>query len=507
MSLACVLTSCGEIKPLGEESPQTGGQFTEGIVKVSSMDPALASTVSERILADQLYDGLTAWDARTFDPVPKLASNWEVSQDKLHWTFHLRNGAKASNGDPITALDVKRSLEHVARRSVGSPLADTLAPITGFAAFNSSDAVPSLTGIVVVDSATVRIDLDTPFAELPQALGSPAFGITHLAADNSIVSTGPYFMESRVGDEAVTLAKVPGAETYIDKVIVKLYPSANAAYSDFVSGRLDWSIVPPDSANAAGSRFGSHLFRASLRGLYLSFNLNNPKFSDLRFREAIAHAIDRTALARKLNFGDADVLNDIVTSAGKGSPTGGCGGKCTYDPGRSKELLNQIFGNNPIPPVNVDLASGAPFTDAPSKQLVDDLAAVGITATIRPTPVDQFGNVTVSPDRELFQTSWSANYPSSDAFLPPLFMSNSRSNVSGFKDINIDAELSAAQGEPDPVLRVRNYQQAERDILAQLPVIPLAQFPIESVAKRNVHSLVPMPTGNFDISAVWLARS
>ncbi len=503
-AVALLVSSCSSSKSNSEEPPVRGGVLKQGLVAVTSFDPAMAQSVSDRVLADELYDGLTAWDSNTLGPVPALAAWWESTDDKQKWTFHLRDGVKAANGEPLTAEDVKLSLEHLMRKTTASPSAELLRSIVGYDAFVNGPPTARIEGITVAGN-DIEFRLDAPFGDFASLLGNPAFGIAHYTADGNPVSTGPFVMGVNEPGKAATLNKSNLVPTWLDGIQVTFYPNVDASYAAFENNELDWSPVPAAKAQEAGTKYGRHLFRPSLRTLYLSFNLQSPKFGDVRFREAINHAINRSAVVAKIG-GDSRPLSRLVSDASQGSNGVGCADKCVYDPAVARDLLHQAFPDGKIPIINLDLSADAPFNADAIKQITDDLTAVGIPSVVANPPSSQFAPVTVSPDRGLFQTAWSAAYPMPSAFLTPLYLSNAPANVSGLKDMSIDQRLVAAELEKSPITRVNLYETIERDLLGVLAVaVPLATFPIDSVATANVRGLTPLPTGNFDAGDVWLS--
>src|SRR4051812_10204354 len=102
-----LLSACGSS---GTPKPKKGGTLNIGLVTPNSTDPMMASTVSERVLADALYDGLTAWDPKTLVAAPSLSERWQASTDGKSWIFRLKTGIVAANGDVITPFDVKTTL-------------------------------------------------------------------------------------------------------------------------------------------------------------------------------------------------------------------------------------------------------------------------------------------------------------------------------------------------------------------------------------------------------------
>lgn len=500
---ALSLGACGEDKATNTpaETTREGDIFRQGLVRLTSEDPAKAQTVSERLVADELYDGLTAWNAVKQTAEPALASRWQVSQDQLQWTFALREDAKATNGERVTSADVKRTLEHIARRSTATLLSETLSPIKGWAELNSG-AQPDLGGVVVLDESTVRIDLITPFSELDALLSNPSFGIVHLGAAGGNFGTGPYVAAEKSAD-SWKLRKVEGARAHLDEVNITFFADARASFAAFKSGSLDWTPIVPTDATEAGNTYGTSLFKPSLRTVSLTFNLNNPKFADPRFREAIVRAVKRADVASKLDI-NASVLNGIVPEGVVGEQSGGCGTLCFPDQNGAKQLVKDVFPNG-APAITIDVAKGSPFTDASTQQIVDDLAAVGIPATVRATDADKFSAVTVNPDRELFQTSWAGLYPTAGAFIDPLYRSSSPSNVSGLKREEVDRFVNEAFKTSSLEGRVNAYRDAETSAMRQLPVLPIAQIPTDSVKSNRIRGISILPTGTFDIANVWAA--
>lgn len=498
---AFVATACGSSSTPAAPTERVleGGTFRQGLVRLASQDPAKAQSVSERVMADQLYDGLTAWNTVKNQAGPSLATAWTVSDDGLHWSFTLAN-AKASNGAAVTATDVKRTFEHIARRGTGSLLAETLSPVAGWSDFTNNASASSLAGIAAVDAKTVNIDLVTPFAELPSLLSNPSFGIVHYEGD-STYSTGPFMVGKQDGD-VWTLAKVPGARSHLDAVQTTFFDNASASYAAFKTGALDWTPVAPADVRDASAAYGTSLFKPSLRTLGLSFNLNNPKFADVRFREAIVRATERAALATKLDL-NASVMNGIVPESVVGEQAGGCGSLCFYDRNEAASLVKQVYPNG-SPPIVVDIVKGS-FSDAAATQLTENLAAIGVTATVRATDPTAFAGVTVDPNREMFQTSWSAAYPTAGAFIDPLYRSGAAANVSGLKSAPVDKFLDEAFKSESYDGRINAYRDAEKAAMKELPVMPVAQFPATSVQSSRMRGISLSPMGTFDIADVWAA--
>ena len=157
-------------------TPRRGGVLRVGLTSPSSLDPALARTPDELLLAGQLFASLTAYDPASGEPVPALAASWQASADERSWEFTLAAGRRFSDGGPLTAADVASSLERVARLGSASPGASLLAGVHGIARYATGGAT-RLDGVTTPAPDVVRIVLDRPLAVLPSLLGSPNLGI------------------------------------------------------------------------------------------------------------------------------------------------------------------------------------------------------------------------------------------------------------------------------------------------------------------------------------------
>jgi ABC-type oligopeptide transport system substrate-binding subunit len=510
-AVALVAGACtGSSKSTKPPKPTSGGILRIGITAASSLDPAQARTVEQLLVADQLFDGLTAFDPRTHKVVPALASRWTVSADQKQFDFFLRPDAIFSNSRPITANDVVYSLNRVAKKGSGSPGAELLELVTGYADTALKGSTATLAGVTAPSPDVVHIALDQPFAVLPVVLSSPVFGVVPQEAVEAStpafaeqpVGSGPFAVKNRTSS-AIHLARAPKSKALLDGIDLIGYDGVAAAYNAFGRGELDWSQVPPEQVLAANRRFGRSGFVPYAAELLYGFNLKNPKFADERFREAIVRAIDRRALVRAVYDDIYDPLDGIVVSGIPGSSNNVCE-TCGHDVERAKALVTAVYPSG-APEVFLDYDAGT-IRDALANAIQADLKEVGITATLRPKPFNDYLNFEVSGQQELFLLGWIAAYPSPEAFLGPLFATGSRNNLVGFNQAAFDTALKVARSQPDDARRATLYQEAERLVLGQVPVIPILQYEVHSVIAKRVNALTLSPTGTFDGSRVWLTR-
>lgn len=490
-------------------SPAAGGVLRVGVTELASLDPARARTIDQQLVADQLFDSLTALDGGSKLIVPSLAARWQASPDQRQWDFHMRPGASFSNGRAITPADVKYSLERVARPGSGSPAADLLQPVKGYLDLRQGAA--ELAGITVPAPDVVRISLEQPWSVLPEVMASPVFGVVPKEAveapppalpfADSPVGSGPFRLEHR-RRQSLSLVPSEGSRARVGGVEVMEFETPGAAYSAFTEGDLDWVQVPPDDIEGAARRYGKGGFSPYVAELFYGFNLKSPKFADRRFREALVRGIDRHAIVAAVYQETVRPIDGIVLEGLSDFQPANCG-RCGHDPERARALVAEVFGFGERPEVGLDYDAD-PTQDAVASAIRAGLQEVGVKVTVRPRPAEQYDEFVVSGQQELFRLGWIAAYPSADAFLAPLFASTSANNLTQFASPAVDDLLRRARTEPDAAARKTLYRQAERAVLGEFVVMPIAQFRLNAVVNPRVRNLQANVLGTFDASRVTL---
>ncbi len=512
--LLAVLAACsggGEpaaVRRGGDEPPP--GVLRVGIERPQSLDPAQARTPSELLVADQLFDGLTTYDPETLAVLPALAVSWKASADQKRWDFTLRPGATFANFRNITPADVKYTLDRIAKKGSSSPAAAQLDSVAGFRALNVEGKGESLSGVTAPAADVVRIELDQPLSSLPAVLGHPTFGIVpreSVTAESpgfavQPIGSGPFLLQTRT-DELLHLVPAPGTPNLpLRAVDFHLQDDAAASYDAFLAGRLDWTSVPPDRVEQVAERQGPSGSRPYLGELFYGFNLKNPKYADVRFRQAIVAAIDREAIVRVVYGPSAKVLRGLIPEGVPGAQADACAERCRRDVVRARDLLSQAFpAGKPVPEVQIDFDDDG-TQRAVAQAIQANLQEAGIPSALRPHTYADYLRFAISGQQELFRLGWIGAYPSADAFLTPLFQTGLRDNITGFTSTPVDNTLKNGRAEADETKRIGAYQAAEKLVLDQMPIMPLAQFQFQSVSADRVSGLVVSGLGTFDATKV-----
>jgi ABC-type oligopeptide transport system substrate-binding subunit len=292
------------------------------------------------------------------------------------------------------------------------------------------------------------------------------------------LGNGPFQLSGAlVPNQPIVLVPNPlhaGGHPKVAQVALSPYQDVGAAYAAWRSGQLDWTAFPPDKTGEV-----RHLYRpsslirptAGLDGLVLP--LTAAPTSNPLFREALSLAIDRTRIGRYV-VGNSllpanGLVPPLVPGAWASNPTAPCS-SCTYDPPWARQLLAQS---------GVRVAGVFPLYFAPGtgeeawvRAAAGDIASVlGIDARALPLPASPQATSGAGPGATAFARSM--RYPTPDDFLGSLVGSGGRDNASGYANPAVDSLLAGAPSIADAGLRAARYQQAERLVLGDLPVVPL----------------------------------
>jgi ABC-type transport system substrate-binding protein len=512
-------------EPPGRE----GGVVRLGLAGPIVVDPPYASPASpsDQMVLDLLYDGLTQIAPADVPPTATgaLAERWTADAAQRVWRFTLAEGTTFSSGRPLVAADVVASLTHVIAGGDASPAALQLELVHGFRDYLDGRS-PSVAGLRAPDDRTVEVTLDAPLAQLPVLLAAPAYGITDVRALAAIGSAGPasgptgtatpaqlstlpltgrWQVGTGVGGVAHLVRRlVPAAvaaPAHLDAVDLHPYADDEAAYDAFDAGDVDWAPVPHDRYGEAVRAHGDAAFAPFQAELLLGLRVDQAPLTDVRLRQAIAHAIDRRALVRTVYPDHASRLDAIAPVPLTGLPSDLV---LRYDPAASRRLLREAFPPGSVPTVRLDVEA-SPATTALMRAVAASLEAVGIPTTLQPRSLEDHQRLLVSGQQQVFTLSWLGGYRSADAVLDPLLRSTSADNLLGLSDPAIDAALAAARSTPDLATAVARWRDVEVAALGQAVVVPIAQFRTEVVVAPSVLGLRHALDGTVDWSAVRLS--
>jgi peptide/nickel transport system substrate-binding protein len=308
-------------RPVAAQTQQGTLVFAVESLSAQTMDPILEARPGNAIYQAPMYDSLVGFDFQKGGVGPGVAESWELSEDGLTWTFHLRPGQKFHNGDPLTAQDVKFSLQR------------QMAPnSTASAAATLRRAIKS---IDVVDDLTLRVNTNSPQIGLPPSLSravAPEGAVMPKAYIEKVgeeefrrkpIGSGPWrFVRSVPGDriefEAVDYPHWRGTPHFKNLQIL-LVPEESTRIAMVRTGEAAIASIGPDTMLSA-SRGGLEVLSvpATMQALYQFWGAYRPEFKDSpianpKVRRALSLAIDRQAIIDNVMNGLAGMPYPFAT--------------------------------------------------------------------------------------------------------------------------------------------------------------------------------------------------
>ena len=475
-----------------------GGVFTRNWSDPPTLDPHLVTDTTSAGIVVEIFSGLVSLN-EDLDIVPELAESWSISGGGTVYEFKLRPDLKFSNGEPVTAEDVKWSIERAAHPDTESPVAEIyLGDIVGVnEIIEGRGDVVSAPGVTLVDDRTIRIEIDAPKAYFLAKLTYPTAYI--LNRDNveaggdswtdNAAGTGPFFLEEyRIGQRMVLARNENywGKHAYLDNVVLNLAGGVSMAMyeNDEIDitgvGLADLTRVqdPTEELNKDLVRVPTH-FSIS----YVGFNITEPPFDDPKFRQALNYAVDKQLISEQ-------VYSDLVMPAYGILPPGFPGYSdevegIGYDPEKAKQLLAESKYADPEtrPRITVTIpgtGGSAPLDVQVIGTMWEDVLGVKID-------VQQVEWATYLQDlnRSRLQAwggiGWEADYPDPQDFIDILFYSESSGNHGKYSNREVDRRVEQARTEQDIIRRVELYNEAEEIILQDAAWLPL-WFDMEGLA-------------------------
>ena len=466
-----------------------GGKLVRLYRDPPTMDPHLTTDNISGGLVNEIFGGLVTLGL-DLKVVPDLAERWDVSDDGRVYTFHLRKGAKFHDGKPVTAEDVRWSLERVADPNTLSPVAEQyLSDIVGVSA-KLAGQESSISGLQVVDQHTIRITIDEPKSYFLAKLTYPtAFildqknvegdGDEWLRQPNG---TGPFKLAEYEIGEVLRLVR---NEYYhlgppnLDEVefilaggnAMIMYENDEIHLTGVGLADLERVLDPSEPLNAelkaAPSSFGVS---------YIGLNVDMPPLDDPLFRQALSMAIDRDTIAVAVLDGLRIPATTIIPPGFPSYSTDVQG--YGYDPERALEVLKlSKYGNDldNLPRITLSI-SGSFGADVPLDLeviLQSWQEVLGVEVEIQQTEWATFLQDLQARRYHMFTLGWSADYADPENFLDILFHSGSENNHTNYSSPQVDDLLEQARVEPDQETRFELYNRIEQMILDDAPWVLL----------------------------------
>ncbi|MEM3229212.1 MAG: ABC transporter substrate-binding protein [Fervidicoccaceae archaeon] len=464
--------------------------------KVTDLDPANAYDFFTWEILYNTMEGLVKYKPGTLEIVPGLAENWTVSSDGTIWTFKLRPNLKFSDGTPLTANDVVRSIKRVININ-----GDPSWLVTSF-----------VKDVEAPDNLTVVFHLKIPCSYFLSVLATPPyFPVNPNYPNDRYVSdalwggAGPYKIANFTRDQELDLVPNPyyyGPAPNNSKVIIRFYKDASTMRMALLSGEIDiaWRTLLPADIVALSKQSGINVISVPSTFIrYLVLNVNMSPTNNLLVRQAIAAAINRTQIISTALMGAGTPLYSLIpTSMSAYKPV-----FLTYYGDGNLSLARQLLSQAGYSETNkLQLTlwytpTHYGDTEASVATLIkQELEATGMIAvTLQSAEWGQYVQNARSGQMGAYLLGWYPDYLDPDDYTTPFLHTGDNKWLGNqYSNPQMDKLLEQAQVTVDEAARNQIYAQVQNLLAHDVPIVPLFEGKLYIAASSSISGIVPSPT-------------
>ncbi|QHA03718.1 peptide-binding protein [Streptomyces broussonetiae] len=485
--LTPVLAACGGSGSGGKSGDAivvgTTDQFTATKDAPAPLDPAYAYDVGTWNILRQTQQTLMAQPKGEGDPVPDAAESCGFTDSgSERYACKLRDGLKFANGDPVTAEDVKYSIERVLRIKSDSGVSSLL---------NTIDTVETQGDREVV------FHLKTADATFPYKLSTPVAGIVEpkdyekgkLRDGFSVDGSGPYTFQADVKNNSIvsaTFTKNPSYKGSVtvnnSKVVIRSFDSADAMGAAIDKGDIDvmTRTMTPAQIQKLDAGSDSKVDLVDMPGLeirYLAFNTNAPSVKSKAVRQAMAQLIDRGELVNKVYGTQAEPLYSLVPATITGHSNSFFNKYGNPSAAKAKDLLTKAGITTPV---KMTLHYTTDHYGAATKQEFEDLQKQlnnsGLfDVSVQGHPWTEFRPAEQKGRYDVYGMGWFPDFPDADNFLAP-FLDKDNFLGSPYSNTTIQRTLiPESRREADRLAASKSLTEIQDQVAEDVPILPLWQ--------------------------------
>ena len=481
------------------ETPAEAGVKTRTLLVGNSaepadLDPQIVTTLTDENIQMALFEGLTALDETTSQPVPAAAERWESSADGIVWTFHLRAGLEWSNGEALTAGDFVEAWHRTLTPALAAENAWYFNAVKNAEPFSTGKLADfAAVGLAAPDARTVVISLEHPVPYLPALVAQPSWfpvnprvikkfdawsrrGSAWTRPGNH-VSNGAFMLAEWEPNSRVVVAKNPrywnAAQTQLARIVFFPIENPTVEENSFRAGQLHVTFSLPVGKIASWREHAPEQLRIdpTLQTVFLRFNTSKAPFDDPRIRRAFSLAIERDTLARTVLQGSRQPAPSLTPPS-----TGGYVAKAHV--GTDFEAARQLLAaaghprGKKLPAIELQMLNNEIYPRLGEALQAAWQRELGAHVTLAPTEQKIWIQNQQSLNYSVTIAVWTADFPDPVTFLG-LFTSDSAYNWTGWKNAGYDRLLSTAALTPDAARRYELFQNAEAVLLEDAPIAPV----------------------------------
>ncbi len=495
---ACLLSGC-DLGPSNVESGTRNqilhlGNGTEP----KDLDPHSVTGVPEHNIISALFEGLVTVNPKTLAPEPGIAASWTIADNGKRYTFVIRDNAKWSNGDPVTADDFVWSWQRMLSPAMASEYAYQLFTVKNAKQFNHGDIKDfNQVGVKALNAKTLQVDLENPtpyflsllahystYAVHPPTIlkyGAIDEAGTLWTRPGNFVGNGPFVLDDWRLNYIIRVSKNP---LYWDSKNVKLneivfYPIDQVQTEErmFKTGALHaTSSIPVDKIAVYQQKDPDKISIDPYLGTYYyRININIKPLDNPNVRKALSMAINRDMLVSSITKGGQLAAYTFTPPNTQGyyaatSPI-------TFDIEAARQLLAEAGYPNgegfPEIELTYNTSDGHRRIAVAIQQMWKDALNIDIRLSNQDWKV--YLSRIQSMDYSIARAAWIGDYPDPNTFLD-MFITDGGNNQTGWSSPEYDRLIALAASQTNQQQRYRTFQQAEAILMDESPIIPIYTY-------------------------------
>ncbi len=447
------------------------------LTEPKTLDPAMSNDITTGIISSLMYDNLVQFGVGN-DLLPGIAKSWDISNDGLVYTFHLRDDVTFWDSTRLTSQDVKYSFQRTLNPATRSSMTWLLDPILGARDYMQGKA-DSISGIRILSPADIELTLTTPFAPFLGFLAVPATAIVPFKTDDPVqvdlkdkpMGTGPWIFTEWQADRKVSFKKNPNyfnGPAKLDGLILNNIPEILSQAIEFEAGNLDVMVVPNSEFKywTHSSTWKPYIEKVDELGIYyLAMNVERPPFTDKRVRQAITLAVDREKIIHR-------ILHNSATLAHGPIPPGLAGYDSTrvhipYNPAEARRLLEEA-GYPEGCEFDLWVDPGAAVSQT-IEAIQHYLSEAGFKVNLVRNDWNMMRDAMRQGQTDAYWGNWWADYADAENFVAPLFQSKNAARRNRYDNSVVDQKIAELQQSMDAEERKVLAMEIDSTIVEEAP--------------------------------------
>ena len=496
--------------------------------ELQSIDPAINDETYGFIYINHAFEGLLTKDING-KIVGGSSDKWEISEDKLKYTFRIREDAKWSDGKKLTADDFVYSYRRVVDPKTASPIAYLMYYIKNAKDINIGKKQIDTLGVTAIDENTLTIELENPTLYFEDILASGGcyvpvrediinkYGDDWTWNPESYIGNGAYKMTERKPDELIAFELNTNYWDYKNQVAKKInfvliadeYISLNAVRT----GDVDFSINAPPIGEIESLIKENLMAVSDIIGVYyLDLNNKDKTLSDKRVRKALSLAIDRNYIVSNIGHGKLIAAESFVPPVVKGVEK-------SFREESSNFIIANNYSNNIIEAKKLLAEAGYP--NGENFPILEVKVSSGFYTTVLEAIQDMWKNnlnidVVVRTEEskitlpfrqsgkyQIARTSWTGDYNDPLTMLQ-IMTSESDINYSGFSNERYDYLINFATTSTNEKDRMEALKEAEAILFEEMPIIPFIYRTDFLVVNPKLKNYIDDPLGRYRFNYAYI---